>query len=58
MGKGAAIAASCYQYDFHGREWLVTCDSGSCSWLIYTPTLRDGKRLRLKHTRTECANGY
>jgi len=52
------MTRSCYAYDFYGQEWQTVCGSGSCSWLIYTPTLRDAKRLRLKHTRTQCAGGY
>lgn len=51
-------ANSCYRYDFYGQEWLTDCGSGSCSWRIYTPNLREAKRLRLKHTRAECAGGY
>jgi hypothetical protein len=51
-------AISCYRYDFYGQEWLTLCGSGSCSWEIYTPTLREAKRARLKHTRHDCAGGY
>ena len=49
---------ACYEYDYQGQEWLTLCGSGSCSWHVYTPNLREAKRLRLKHTRTECGNGY
>jgi len=52
------MARSCYFYDFTGGEWITNCGSGACRWIVYTPNLRDAKRARLKHTRTECAGGY
>jgi len=49
---------SCYAYDYQGQEWLTHCGSGSCPWSVYTPTLRDAKHARSKHTRHECGGGY
>ena len=54
----AMSTKSCYAYDNYGQEWLTTCGSGSCPWLIYTPNLKEAKRLILRHTRAECAGGY
>jgi len=47
---------SCYQHDLHAGEWVTTCPC--CSAVIYTLTLREALKQFLKHTRTQCLNGY
>jgi len=47
---------SCYQHDTNAGEWITTCPC--CRDVIYTPTLKEALRQFLKHTRTQCLNGY